>query len=43
MQSLDACLFQYIKDGLITPEEGLRVANFPEVLKRMTADLPEEP
>jgi twitching motility protein PilT len=43
MQSLDACLFQYIKDGLITPEEGLRVANFPDVLKRMTADLPEEP
>jgi twitching motility protein PilT len=42
MQSLDSCLFQYIKDGLITLEEGLRVANFPEVLKRLAAELPEE-
>ena len=42
MQSLDTCLFQYIRDGLITLEEGLRVANFPDVLKRMAAELPEE-
>jgi twitching motility protein PilT len=42
MQSLDSCLFQYVKDGLITLEEGLRVANFPEVLKRLAAELPEE-
>jgi hypothetical protein len=32
-----------VKDGLITLEEGLRVANFPDVLRRMAADLPEEP
>jgi twitching motility protein PilT len=42
VQSLDSCLFQYVKDGLITLEEGLRVANFPEVLKRLAAELPEE-
>jgi len=35
-------LFQYIRDGLITLEEGLRVANFPDVLKRMAGELPEE-
>jgi twitching motility protein PilT len=43
MRSLDTCVFQYIKDGVITLEEGLRVANFPDVLRRMAADLPEEP
>jgi twitching motility protein PilT len=42
MQSLDTCLFQYVRDGLITLEEGLRVANYPDVLKRMAAELPEE-
>ena len=42
MQSLDSCLFQYIREGVITLEEGLRVANFPDVLKRMSAELPEE-
>jgi twitching motility protein PilT len=42
MQSLDSCLFQYIRDGVITVEEGLHVANFPDVLKRMAAELPED-
>jgi twitching motility protein PilT len=42
MQSLDSCIFQYIKRGIITLEEGLRVANYPEVIKRMAAELPEE-
>jgi len=42
MQSLDSCIFQYIKQGIITLEEGLRVANYPEVIKRMAAELPEE-
>jgi len=42
MQSLDTCLFQYVRDGLLTLEEGLRVANFPDVLKRMAAELPED-
>ena len=42
MQSLDSCIFQNIKEGVITLEEGLRVANFPDVLKRMAAELPEE-
>jgi twitching motility protein PilT len=42
MQSLDSCLFQYIRDGVVTVEEALRVANFPDVLKRMAAELPED-
>ena len=42
MQSLDSCIFKYIKQGIITLEEGLRVANYPEVIKRMAAELPEE-
>jgi twitching motility protein PilT len=42
MQSLDACLFQYIKDGVVSLEEALRVANFPDILKRMALELPED-
>jgi twitching motility protein PilT len=42
MQSLDTCLFQYVREGLISVEEGLRVANFPDVLRRLTAELPED-
>jgi twitching motility protein PilT len=42
MQSLDTCLFQYVRDGVITLDEGLRVANYPDVLKRMAGELPEE-
>ena len=42
MQSLDSCIFRAIKDGVITLEEGLRVANYPEFVKRLAAELPEE-
>ena len=42
MQSLDTCLFRYIRDGLITLEEGLTIANQPESLRRLAAELPEE-
>jgi twitching motility protein PilT len=42
MQSLDSCIFQYVKDGIISLEEGLRMANYPDVVKRLAAELPEE-
>ena len=41
-QSLDTCLFRLIKSGIIMQDEGLRVANNPDSLKRLVADLPEE-
>jgi twitching motility protein PilT len=42
MQSLDACLLRYVQDGLIDSEEALRVANFPEVMRKLIAALPED-
>ena len=42
MQALDSCIFRYIREGLITVDEGLKVANYPEVLRRQCADLPED-
>jgi Tfp pilus assembly pilus retraction ATPase PilT len=42
MQSLDACIFQNIRDGVITLKDGLKVASYPEQLKKMTAELPDD-
>lgn len=42
MQSLDTCIFEYVKEGLISPDEALRVANYPDILKRLIAELPED-
>jgi twitching motility protein PilT len=42
MQSLDACLFKLVKQGEITVEEGLKLANQPDSLKRLAAELPED-
>jgi twitching motility protein PilT len=42
MQSLDACLLHYVQEGLIDSEEALRVANFPEVMRKLIAALPED-
>jgi twitching motility protein PilT len=41
-QGLDSCLFRLIKSGIVLPEDGLRVANHPEELKKLVSDLPEE-
>jgi twitching motility protein PilT len=41
-QSLDQSLFQNVRDGLITAEEALTVADYPEQLQRMVAGLAEE-
>jgi twitching motility protein PilT len=42
MQSLDACLFKLVKGGEITVEEAVKLANQPESLKRLAAELPED-
>ncbi len=42
MQSVDACLFRLVKGGEITVEESLKVANQPDTLKRLAAELPED-
>ena len=41
MQSMDSSLYQYIKDGLITLQEGLKVAHLPEQLVKRCQDLEE--
>ena len=41
-QSLDNCLFRYMREGLITQEEALKLANQPETLRRLASALPEE-
>jgi twitching motility protein PilT len=42
MQSLDACLLHCVQEGVIAPEEALRLANFPDSMQRTLALLPEE-
>jgi len=42
MQSLDASLFKLMKQGEVTLEEALKLANQPESLKRLAAELPED-
>ena len=42
MQSVDACLFRLVKGGEITVDEALKVANQPDSLKRLAAELPED-
>jgi twitching motility protein PilT len=42
MQSLDACLFKLVKQGEITVDEALKLANQPDSLKRLTSELPED-
>ncbi len=41
-QSLDASLFQHVRDGLVTGEEALGVADYPELLRRQLSALSEE-
>jgi twitching motility protein PilT len=42
MQSLDACLFRYVKEGLISVDEALELANQPDQLKRLAGEIPED-
>ena len=42
MQSLDQCVLRYVKEGLLTTDEGLKVANHPVRLRQLAAELPAE-
>jgi twitching motility protein PilT len=42
MQSLDSCILRYVREGLISAEEGLKVANAPDSLRRQIAEIPDE-
>jgi twitching motility protein PilT len=42
MQSLDRCLFGYVKARLVDPAEALKVANNPDILASAIAELPRE-
>ena len=41
-ESLDHCLLRFLKEGLISLEEGLKVANQPESLKKLAAELKDD-
>ena len=42
MQSLDTGLFRYVREGLVTLEEAVTVANIPENIRRLASELPED-
>lgn len=41
-QSMDSCLFRFIRDGLVTEEDGLRYATYPDNLKKQLAGIKPE-
>jgi twitching motility protein PilT len=41
-QSLDSCILRYILEGLITAEEGIRIADRPDWLRKQLAETPED-
>jgi len=42
MRSLDSSLLEYVKASLITPDEALSIASYPDILRRAIAELPED-
>jgi len=41
-QSLDWCLFRNVREGILTLEDALKVANQPDAIKRLVAELPDD-
>jgi twitching motility protein PilT len=41
-QSLDACTVRYMREGLITLEEALKVANQPDMIKGLAAQMADD-
>ncbi|MGE0452032.1 MAG: type IV pilus twitching motility protein PilT [Vicinamibacteria bacterium] len=41
-QGFDQALLRLVQEGLVLSEDALRVANFPELLKRQLAELPQD-
>ncbi len=42
-QSFDGALLEYVQHGLISPEEALNLANYPDLLKRAIGETSHEP
>ena len=42
MQSLDTGLFKFVREGVVSLEDALKVANVPENIRRLASELPEE-
>ena len=42
MQSLDACLMRYVRDGLVETDEAVRVAQSPDAIRRYALHLQSE-
>jgi twitching motility protein PilT len=42
MQSLDAALLRHVQEGQVAAEEALKIAAYPEQLKRQLSELPQE-
>jgi twitching motility protein PilT len=42
MQSMDACLLRYIKEGLIWLDEALKIADYPDQLHNIAKEFEEE-
>jgi twitching motility protein PilT len=42
MQALDSCIFNYIREGLVTIDEAVKVASYPESLRKLVSELPED-
>jgi twitching motility protein PilT len=41
-QTLDGCLLSHVRAGLIEVDEAVRVANYPDTLRRILAELPPQ-
>lgn len=42
MQSMDACLLRYIKEGLIWLDDAVKIADYPDQLRSQAAAFVEE-
>jgi twitching motility protein PilT len=41
-QALDSAIFNLVKDGIVLLEDGLRIASYPDQLKRLVQELPQD-
>jgi twitching motility protein PilT len=42
MQALDTCLYGYVKEGIITRDEATHSATYPDTLRKLLSELPDD-
>ncbi|MFT5993126.1 MAG: twitching motility protein PilT, partial [Bradymonadia bacterium] len=42
MMGLDTCLLRYLRQGVVTLEDALRIASDPDHLREMAANIPDD-